>query len=188
MSSDLFTGVSVCVTHDWLPSVFQSSANSESSNQSLCSAGSLSDKELEVSWKGWDGSKCFALIQILLKLSLFVAYLRHQRREPATRGAGKEKATPMTAIVKVIQILISRWKEKKAQLKLPRRSSSTSFTWTAAFHMCGSMKLLSCLTGCLDFLTAYGETSKWHTSPSSAHLSSIAMTLLKLVSNGGEIG
>lgn len=31
-------------------SVLQSSANSESSNQSLCSAGSLSDKELEVGW------------------------------------------------------------------------------------------------------------------------------------------
>uniref|UniRef100_A0A8C5GLC8 non-specific serine/threonine protein kinase n=1 Tax=Gouania willdenowi TaxID=441366 RepID=A0A8C5GLC8_GOUWI len=35
-----FTGVGVA----------KSSANSESSNQSLCSAGSLSDKELEVSW------------------------------------------------------------------------------------------------------------------------------------------
>lgn len=33
-----------------LCSVFQSSANSESSNQSLCSAGSLSDKEVEVGW------------------------------------------------------------------------------------------------------------------------------------------
>lgn len=103
-----------CLCKPWLTdcSAFQSSANSESSNQSLCSAGSLSDKELEVSWKGRSGNKWFACIWMHIKQALFVADVRRQRREPLSRGAGREKETSMTAIVKVSQVFSSHWPEK----------------------------------------------------------------------------